>query len=444
MFLLKGFIDFLKLFFRKPRFLVMIGVITLCVFMMSAVYGQRVVSEIPIYVVDMDNSTLSRTIRTFLESSPDLHVIGALDTPEEAKRVMFQGDASAVVLIPDGLSASVKRQEGGHVFTYIDGSSIIAARNVDKAVQTVVKTASVGVSMITLNKQGVPDYALMGALQPINLDVDRPFNAMTIYSDYLLPVLTFFCLNIFICIMTCAVFQEPLPEAIQKHEIRRRFFYFGRLLTVFVLAFIGGFIIYQYGLPRVDIVLQSTPLMAMSALIAYIVLTEAMFSNINLILPVNFAMSVSFLLCMLSVMLSGLTWPIEMMPWYLQEFVTWIPLTPFLQAVQVFLYHDANWGDLSDFGLMFFKQAILWLCLAFILMRMKDIKMFCSWLWKRLHGKREALATAANGSVVQVSDESSFATDRQEEVANIQDVRIDSAAENASLGESRDDKEVKP
>lgn len=422
----------------------MIGVITLCVFMMSAVYGQRVVSEIPIYVVDMDNSTLSRTIRTFLESSPDLHVIGALDTPEEAKRVMFQGDASAVVLIPDGLSASVKRQEGGHVFTYIDGSSIIAARNVDKAVQTVVKTASVGVSMITLNKQGVPDYALMGALQPINLDVDRPFNAMTIYSDYLLPVLTFFCLNIFICIMTCAVFQEPLPEAIQKHEIRRRFFYFGRLLTVFVLAFIGGFIIYQYGLPRVDIVLQSTPLMAMSALIAYIVLTEAMFSNINLILPVNFAMSVSFLLCMLSVMLSGLTWPIEMMPWYLQKFVTWIPLTPFLQAVQVFLYHDANWGDLSDFGLMFFKQAILWLCLAFILMRMKDIKMFCSWLWKRLHGKRASLAAAANGSVVQVSDESSSATDRQEEVANYQDVRIDSAAENASLGESRDDKEVKP
>lgn len=422
----------------------MIGVITLCVFMMSAVYGQRVVSEIPIYVVDMDNSTLSRTIRTFLESSPDLHVIGALDTPDEAKRVMFQGDASAVVLIPDGLSASVKRQEGGHVFTYIDGSSIIAARNVDKAVQTVVKTASVGVSMITLNKQGVPDYALMGALQPINLDVDRPFNAMTIYSDYLLPVLTFFCLNIFICIMTCAVFQEPLPEAIQKHEIRRRFFYFGRLLTVFVLAFIGGFIIYQYGLPRVDIVLQSTPLMAMSALIAYIVLTEAMFSNINLILPVNFAMSVSFLLCMLSVMLSGLTWPIEMMPWYLQEFVTWIPLTPFLQAVQVFLYHDANWGDLSDFGLMFFKQAILWLCLAFILMRMKDIKMFCSWLWKRLHGKRASLAAAANGGVVQVSDESSSATDRQEEVANFQDVRTESAAENASLGESRDDKEVKP
>lgn len=400
MFLLKGFIDFLKVYVRKPRFLAMIGVLISCVLIMEAVYGQRTVTNIPIYVVDLDNSSVSRTIRTFLESSPDLHVLGAIDTPEKAEEAFFNGDAAAIVLIPDGLSQDVKRQEGGHVFAYIDGSSIIMARNADKAIQTVVKTTSVGVSMITLNKQGVPDFALMGALQPINFDVDRPFNAMTIYSDYLLPVLAFFCLNIFICIMTCAVFQEELPDPIEAHKIRRRFFYFGRLCAVFLIALIGGGLLYQYGLPRVDIVLQSTPLMAMSALVVYIILTEAMFANINLVLPTNFGMSVSFLLCMLSVMLSGLTWPIEMMPWYIQEFVTWIPLTPFLQAVQVFLYHDANWSDLSSFGVMFLKQAILWLCMAFIIMRAKDIKLFAVWFWHRIHPKAVVAVTPDGVPVV--------------------------------------------
>ncbi len=398
MFALKGFIDFLTVYLRKPRFLAMIGVITLCIFVMTAVYGQRTVTDIPIYVVDMDNSTVSRTIRTFLEASPDLHVLGAVDTPEQAQQAFFDGTAAAIVLIPDGLSQRVKTQSGGHVYAYIDGTSIIMARNADKAIQTVVKTTSVGVSMVTLNKKGVPDFALMGALQPVNLDVDRPFNALTIYSDYLLPVLTFFCLNIFICIMTCATFQEALPKEIEPHVIRRRFYYFGRLLAVFALAFLAGFVIYQYGLPRVDIVLQSMPLMAGSALFLYIVITIAMFANINLILPKNLGMSISFLLCMLSVMFSGLTWPIEMMPWYLQEFVTWIPLTPFLQAVQVFLYHDANWGDLSAFGIMFLKQAVLWLCLAFVLMRLKDIRMFFSWCWHRLHPK-PALASASGGEI---------------------------------------------
>ena len=425
MFLLKGFIDFLKVYVRKPRFLAMIGVLISCVLIMEAVYGQRTVTNIPIYVVDLDNSSVSRTIRTFLESSPDLHVLGAIDTPEKAEEAFFNGDAAAIVLIPDGLSQDVKRQEGGHVFAYIDGTSIIMARNADKAIQTVVKTTSVGVSMITLNKQGVPDFALMGALQPINFDVDRPFNAMTIYSDYLLPVLAFFCLNIFICIMTCAAFQEELPDPIEAHKIRRRFFYFGRLCAVFLIAFIGGGLLYQYGLPRVDIVLQSTPLMAISALVVYIILTEAMFANINLVLPTNFGMSVSFLLCMLSVMLSGLTWPIEMMPWYIQELVTWIPLTPFLQAVQVFLYHDANWSDLSSFGVMFLKQAILWLCMAFIIMRAKDIKLFAVWCWHRIHPKA-VVAVTPDGVPVVIDPDSTNAPDSESNSTNAPESELNS------------------
>ena len=427
MFLLKGFIDFLKVYVRKPRFLAMIGVLISCVLIMEAVYGQRTVTNIPIYVVDLDNSSVSRTIRTFLESSPDLHVLGAIDTPEKAEEAFFNGDAAAIVLIPDGLSQDVKRQEGGHVFAYIDGTSIIMARNADKAIQTVVKTTSVGVSMITLNKQGVPDFALMGALQPINFDVDRPFNAMTIYSDYLLPVLAFFCLNIFICIMTCAAFQEELPDPIEAHKIRRRFFYFGRLCAVFLIAFIGGGLLYQYGLPRVDIVLQSTPLMAISALVVYIILTEAMFANINLVLPTNFGMSVSFLLCMLSVMLSGLTWPIEMMPWYIQELVTWIPLTPFLQAVQVFLYHDANWSDLSSFGVMFLKQAILWLCMAFIIMRAKDIKLFAVWCWHRIHPKA-VVAVTPDGVPVVIDPDSTNAPDSELDSENAPEPESDSTS----------------
>ena len=405
----------------------MIGVLISCVLIMEAVYGQRTVTNIPIYVVDLDNSSVSRTIRTFLESSPDLHVLGAIDTPEKAEEAFFNGDAAAIVLIPDGLSQDVKRQEGGHVFAYIDGTSIIMARNADKAIQTVVKTTSVGVSMITLNKQGVPDFALMGALQPINFDVDRPFNAMTIYSDYLLPVLAFFCLNIFICIMTCAAFQEELPDPIEAHKIRRRFFYFGRLCAVFLIAFIGGGLLYQYGLPRVDIVLQSTPLMAISALVVYIILTEAMFANINLVLPTNFGMSVSFLLCMLSVMLSGLTWPIEMMPWYIQELVTWIPLTPFLQAVQVFLYHDANWSDLSSFGVMFLKQAILWLCMAFIIMRAKDIKLFAVWCWHRIHPKA-VVAVTPDGVPVVIDPDSTTAPDSELDSENAPEPESDSTS----------------
>lgn len=389
MFFLKGFLDFLTVWFRKPKFLIMCGVLVGCVVTMFAVYGMRVVTDIPVYVVDHDNSTVSRTLRLFLDAGPDLEVLGTLETVEQGKELLMDGKIGGIIYIPDGLSQAVKTQNGGHVFAYIDGTNMLMAKNVDKAVQTVVKIASVGVSMIAVQKQGMPDYALMGALQPISLDVEKPFNALTIYSEYLLPVLVFFCLNIFTCIMTCACFQEAVPENIQKHKVRRRFFYFGRLCFVFIAALIIGLFIYQKGLPRVDIVIQSAPFMALSSLTLYLLLTICFFTIFYLILPGTIAMSLSYITCMLSVMFSGLTWPLEMMPWYLQEFASWIPMTPFLQSVQVFLYHDANWGDLWVFYQMFVKQLILFLCVIFVAMRIRDVILIAKWLIHKMKREKE-------------------------------------------------------
>lgn len=204
MYFLKGFIDFLTILFRRPKFLAMIATLLLTVMTVMTVYGVGVVSDVPVYVVDHDNSTVSRSLRLFLDAGPDLKVLGTLDTLEEGEEVLRNGDAAAVVYIPEGLSQSIKTQNSGHVVAYIDGTNMILAKTADKAIQTVVKTASVGVSMIAVNKKGLPKHELMGALQPVSIDVERPFNALTLYSEYLLPVLIFFCLNIFICLMTCA------------------------------------------------------------------------------------------------------------------------------------------------------------------------------------------------------------------------------------------------
>ena len=351
--------------------------------LLTALYNARVVTEIPVYVVDHDNSTISRMMRTFLAAGQDLKVLGTLDTPEQARDVLESGEAAAVVYIPSGLSVAVKTQSGGYVVAYIDGSNILVAKNADKAIQTVVKSTSVGIAMVTLQKAGLPDFELMGALQPINLDVDRPFNALTSYSDYLLPVFLFFNLSLFVILMTAATFQVPLSDTIKKHVIRRRWYYLGRLCAVFLMAVIGGSILYQWGLPRVDIVLQATPLMAMSALVIFIVLTQLLYADFHLVLPLPVAMSASCLVGMLSVMFSGLTWPLEMMPWYIHALATWIPLTPFLQSLQVYLYHDANWSDLSEFYLMFLKQAMLYGILAFGIMRAKDVRLIIKWIIKR-------------------------------------------------------------
>lgn len=389
MFFLKGLIDFLTIYFRRPKFFAMFVIILMSVGITVAVYSSHVVQHIPIYVTDLDNSTMSRTVRGFLNAVPDISVEGVIDNAEDAKQALIDGKIAGVVLIPNGLSQAVKTQQPTSIKVYIDGSNIIEARNIDRAVQTVVKSTSIGVSMIALSKQGVRESQLMPLLQPINLDVDRPFNPNTIYTDYLLPVLIFFNLWLFICLMVNAAFQEEPPKAILEHKIRSRFYYIGRMVAIGIIAMLIGIVIYLKGLPRVDIVLTSAPMMALTSLAIFIVLSEALFTAINLVLGKVrvMAMTVSCLFCMMTLMISGLTWPLEMLPWYIREFSLWMPLTPFLSSVQVFLYTDATWADLSFYATLFFKQACLYALIIFVVMRIKDIVLFCRYLWHRMSGK---------------------------------------------------------
>ena len=447
MFLLRGFFDFLTAIVRRPKFLGMTIIIVLASVLLIGIYGTRVVTNIPVYVVDNDNSAISRTIRNFLAAGTDIQMMGTIDSMDEAQELFMNGEAAAIVYIPEGLSESVKTQQGGHVITYLDGASLLTARNADKAIQTVVKTVSTGIGMITIQKEGLPDYQLMGALQPINLDVDKPFNTLTSYSDYLLPVFLFFNLSLFIILLTCGVFQEPIPDKVKEHKIRKRWYYVGRLIAIFILSFIGGIFIYLYGLPRIDIVLQSTPLMALSALAIFIITTQLLYSAIHLTMPLGVAMSVSYIIAMLSVMFSGTTWPLEMMPWYIHGFATWIPLTPFLQSLQVFLYHDANWADLSQFMQMFLKQAILYSLIIFIAMRFRDIILFLKWCIRKIkHISSPAPIAETAGMPVHVAIDSDESSNDDEIVDNQDNSENDEIVDNQNDSENDiedSDKEVK-
>ncbi len=391
MFFIKGFFDFLTIFFRKAKFFAILCVVLFSVGITMAVYSSHVVEHIPVYVTDLDNSNVSRTIRGFLLSSPDLSVQGVIDNYDEAREALENGDVAAVILIPQGLSQAIKTQQGARVQVIIEGTNIIEARNVDRAVQTIVKMTSVGVSMTMLSKQGVPKKQLLPLLQPINLDVEKPFNPLTLYTDYLMPVLIFFNLWLFICLMVNAAFQEDPGTTITSHKIRKRFFYLGRMTAIAIIAALLGVIVYMKGLPRVDIILMSTPFMAITSLAAFIIISEAFFTMINLVLTKArlMAMTVSCLCCMMGLMISGLTWPLEMLPWYVREFSTWMPLTPFLSSVQVFLYHDATWADLSTYYSMFLKQAIVYFAAFFVVMRFKDVYLLCRYIYHRVT-KKEA------------------------------------------------------
>ena len=97
---LKGLWDYLTIYFRRPKFFVILSVIISSLILTAWIYSSHNLVSVPIYLVDHDNSRISRTLRLFFESNPDIRVIGSPDTIEEAQEAMKFGKVSTIVYIP--------------------------------------------------------------------------------------------------------------------------------------------------------------------------------------------------------------------------------------------------------------------------------------------------------------------------------------------------------
>src|SRR5574340_200618 len=94
-----------------------------------ATYQQRVMRELPIAVLDMDGTGLSRTVARHLDATPELRVL--TDPPPTlaaAQDALDRGTLAGVVLVPDGFSADLKRGHRAEVLAAVDMSNVLVGR----------------------------------------------------------------------------------------------------------------------------------------------------------------------------------------------------------------------------------------------------------------------------------------------------------------------------
>ncbi len=87
----------------------------------AATYRQGAMRELPVAVYDADGTGLSRTVLRSLDATPELRVV--TDPPptlDGAERALVRGELCAVVLLPDGFTADVKRGRRAQVLVAAD------------------------------------------------------------------------------------------------------------------------------------------------------------------------------------------------------------------------------------------------------------------------------------------------------------------------------------
>lgn len=96
---------------RQPMYWLLTVILPIVAFAFFAVLLYKgVARDIPIAVVDQDNSTLSRKVTQMIDATPTAWVAYGVQGMEEAERLMLQGKVMGIVLIPDFFESSFPKK----------------------------------------------------------------------------------------------------------------------------------------------------------------------------------------------------------------------------------------------------------------------------------------------------------------------------------------------
>ena len=153
---------------RQPMYVVLMVVLPVVSFSFFALlFGQGAIRNIPIAVLDQDNTTLSRKVIRMIDETPTALVACGIQDMAEGERLMREGKVVAVVLVPPFFEKSILSNTQTHLENYVSGTNITVNGLLSKDIQTAVTTFSAGIQLQLLMKQGRTESQAMAHLMPV-------------------------------------------------------------------------------------------------------------------------------------------------------------------------------------------------------------------------------------------------------------------------------------
>jgi ABC-2 type transport system permease protein len=351
---LNGFVHEARRLVLTPKYVVMLLLLLLMSWVTTEIYQGLVIRDVPVVVFDRDGSGLSRTLRRYIDATREVEVVQVpISSVEGAQALLTRGEVAAVVLIPSSFSTDLKHGREPRVLVAIDGSNIVIAKNVSKAISTAIGTVSAGVQITVARKLGLPEEKAMAAVVPITVDENDVFNPATNYAVYIVPAATFFLLHVYAMLLFASVFLPDDPSPGIAHRA-------GRMVAIGLTSFLLGVAFFVLLMPHAHVTVQSSLGVASVVLAAFLVVEALFVAALARVLPgPMFAFQATIILNMLALMFSGITWPMDMFPQPLQLLAACVPFTPFAHALRMFIHEPLQLEQLHGPLLQLGQQALV-------------------------------------------------------------------------------------
>lgn len=336
-----------------------------CCLFFTSLMDSGLPQELPAGIVDLDDTSMSRRITRNLDAFSQTNITHRYHSVSEAREAVQRGEIYGFFLLPEGFSAEAQSQKQPRVSFYSNYSYLIAGSLLFRDMKMMGELTSGAAARSVMYAKGASDEQIMPALQPIAIDTHPLGNPWLNYSIYLSNTLLPGVMGLLIFMVTVSTIATEIKQGTAREwldmadgsMIRALM---GKLLPQSAVWLTMGIFICVY-LYRIEgFPCQSGIAPMMLAMSVFIIASQALGVVMAGVFPsLRLGLSLASLWGVLSISISGFSFPVLAMPKLIQAVSGLFPLRHYFliyvnQALNGYSMHYAavNYVALLGFTLL--------------------------------------------------------------------------------------------
>ena len=330
--------------------------------------------EMPVGVVDNDDTSTSRALVRKLDSFQSSHVVAHYPNINEARNAIQENKIYAFLYIPKGTTEAMLSARQPKISFYYSQASLTSGALLYRDLKTVATLGSAAVGQATMRAKGFTDKQIATFLQPISIDLHMIGNPWASYNLYLSTMLIPGILMLFMFLITTYSLGTELKFNTSKEWLSMAdnniiVALTGKLLPQF-LIFLSIFYVYMYYVfgylnfphPGGVWIMLILGLLAVMSSIGFGIFAYGLMPSLRM------SMSVCSLWGMLSFTTSGATFPVFAMHPAIEAIAQLFPLRHYYMIYQICIF---NGFPFVDAWFNFMALAIFAALPFFVLLKIK-------------------------------------------------------------------------
>ena len=176
------------LYVNRIYFFSMVVFPLLALFFFTSLMGEGLPEDMPVGIVDLDNTTTTRSLVRRLDAFQSSEVVARFPSVAAARRAVQENEIYAFLYIPKGTTDALLSSRRPKISYYYNMSSVMSGSLLMKDMKVISNLGSAAVGQATMQAKGYTHDQIMAFIQPIKIDLHQVANPWTNYNLYLSTV----------------------------------------------------------------------------------------------------------------------------------------------------------------------------------------------------------------------------------------------------------------